>query len=84
MKIWAWSRTTSLDPDVHVYCRIVTIAPYVKDDNYDAIIPIAPYSARKNLTNRVSNCFTYKTNLNYLSLGVVVISVILIHLPTQL
>lgn len=47
MQVWAWSRMTSLSPDVHGYCHIVNASPSpdANDNNYDVILPIAPYGA---------------------------------------
>ncbi|XP_073056901.1 serine/threonine-protein phosphatase 7 long form homolog [Primulina eburnea] len=44
-RVWAWSRMTSLSPDVHGFCHIVPAPPDVNDNNYDTILPIAPYGA---------------------------------------
>ncbi|XP_073015879.1 serine/threonine-protein phosphatase 7 long form homolog isoform X2 [Primulina eburnea] len=46
LEVWAWSRMTSLSPDVHGYFHIVPAPPDVNDNNYDTILPIAPYGAR--------------------------------------
>ncbi|XP_073051629.1 serine/threonine-protein phosphatase 7 long form homolog isoform X2 [Primulina eburnea] len=46
LQVWAWSRMTSLSPDVHGYCHIVPAAPDVNDNDYDTILQIAPYGAR--------------------------------------
>ncbi|XP_075485074.1 serine/threonine-protein phosphatase 7 long form homolog isoform X3 [Primulina tabacum] len=46
LQVWAWSRMASLSPDVHGFCHIVPAAPDVNDNDYDTILPIAPYGAR--------------------------------------
>ncbi|XP_073061973.1 serine/threonine-protein phosphatase 7 long form homolog [Primulina eburnea] len=46
LQVWAWSMMTSLSPDVHGFCHIVPAAPDVNDNDYDTILPIAPYGAR--------------------------------------
>ncbi|XP_073032390.1 uncharacterized protein [Primulina eburnea] len=46
LQVWAWSMMTSISPNVHGFCHIVSAPPDVNDNNYDTILPIAPYGAR--------------------------------------